>query len=302
MPLLRIETRSKNPAAAEPTARRPAAAAPPPSSSSAVPAIAAGVLLGVVVIAGVVAFAMGRKSVPPAPQQLSAQVAPTAVVSGTFGSAGSSLPPADTSLEPINQDYTRDTIVAVVNNVPFSMGQLETAVRIGRTLGSLSGDAVPDYGSPDMRTFQIEMLRRQVDVILMKQAFEARGLEDAAGLPMESLVSAYLERVGATQDDLAKKMADNGVTTEALQAWFADSQQVNLFVQEALMQGQDQSQRDQVTKAWLQQQWQSAQIYVNFYDPDSVASSPTSDASSPTSGAGTASAPIQAPLEATSAP
>jgi len=282
MPLLRIERRPKSP----PPAPRPQQAAPPPRSSGKGPlsAVLAGAGFGVVLIAAIASFALGQRSV----REAQVAPAPTAEVAAApafeFGSAGSSLPSADPSLPPINGDFPRDAVVALVSGQPFLMGQLEVAVRIARTLGALSGDAVPDYTAPEMRDFQVQILRRQIDIILMKQAFRGRGLEDP-GLPVEGLVSGFLERVGATQEQLAQEMARNGVKSEELAAWFADSQQVNQFVQQELMGDRDQAERAQITREWLERRWDEAEIYVNFYDPDTDEWTPPSGAAVEPAGA-----------------
>lgn len=272
MPLFRIESRTKDAEVSDRRGRGTRESATRSSGASTTAWVLGGAMVGVLLIAAVVAYVIGTRSVEPvaAPAVVPTQgVAAIQPLPGT-GAVGSSLPSADPTLPMLNADYTRGDVVALVNGQPFSMGQLETAVRIGLALGSLSGDATPAYDAPEMRDFQIQMLRRQIDVILMRQAFAAAGLEDP-DLPIEGLVSGFLDRVGASQQDLEQAMAANGVRQEDLEAWFADSQQVNLFVQQQLMQGRDQAERTQVTRDWLDGQWDAGQIFVNFYEPDVAA-------------------------------
>lgn len=272
MPLFRIESRTKDAEVSDRRSRGTRESATRSSGASTTAWVLGGAMVGVLLIAAVVAYVIGTRSVEPvaAPAVVPTQgVAAIQPLPGT-GAVGSSLPSADPTLPMLNADYTRGDVVALVNGQPFSMGQLETAVRIGLALGSLSGDATPAYDAPEMRDFQIQMLRRQIDVILMRQAFAAAGLEDP-DLPIEGLVSGFLDRVGASQQDLEQAMAANGVRQEDLEAWFADSQQVNLFVQQQLMQGRDQAERTQVTRDWLDGQWDAGQIFVNFYEPDVAA-------------------------------
>lgn len=269
MPLFRIESRTKDAEAPDHRSRPARAPATRSSGSSTMAWVLGGAMVGVLLIAAVVAYFVGTRSVEPvaAPAAVPTQPAAAAQPLPGTGAVGSSLPSADPTLPMLNADYTRGDVVALVNGQAFTMGQLETAVRIGLALGSLSGDATPAYDAPEMRDFQIQMLRRQIDVILMRQAFSAAGLEDP-DLPIEGLVSGFLDRVGASQQDLEQAMAANGVRQEDLDAWFADSQQVNLFVQQQLMQGRDQAERTQVTRDWLDGQWDAGQIFVNFYEPD----------------------------------
>lgn len=290
MPLFRIETRSST-TEAKPRAR---ASGPTPGGPSMAPAMVVGAFVGVLLIAGFAAFSLGRGSRQPGAPPVAESPAVSAVTR-TVTSTGSSLPSADESLPPINLDFPREAVVALVNGEPFTMGQLETAVRIGRTLGTLSGDDVPAYTSQDMLDFQIRMLKRQVDVLLMKQAFQAHGLEDPVGLPMEGLIDSFLDATGATDQDLEAAMVENGVTRDDLLAWFTDSQQANQFAQQILMEGRDASEREQVTNEWLTAQWDQGEIYVTFYDPDS-------DEWSPPVGADAATVPTEPAASGGSAP
>jgi hypothetical protein len=263
------------------------------------PAVLAGVLIGLVAIAGITAFLLARRgaeqpqAAPVTPVVSEPAPAPVGSAGAVAGTAGSTLPMADASLPPLNEDFPREAVVALVNGQPFTMGQLESAVRVARSLAGLSGDPVPDYGTQEMRDFQIQMLRRQVDVILMRQGFAAAGLEHP-DMPIDGLVSGFLERVGGTQEDLEREMAENGVSRQQLDAWFSDSQDVNLFVQQQLMQGRDPSDptaREAASRAWLEQQWDAGQIYVNFYDPDAPEWSPPQGVLTPAAATPGAAAP-----------
>jgi hypothetical protein len=252
MPLLRIESRSKTPPAAD--APRRAEPRPAPGRSSGLPALAAGAVFALVLIAGFSAALVlsSRRAAPVGP---AAQVPAQA-------EAGADLPP-------INADYPRDAVIATVNGQPFRMAELEVAVRIARTLGALSGDAVPAYGDPGMRAFQIKMLRRQIDILLMQQAVTREGLAVPGG-PVDDLLAAFLQQVGATPERLAAEMAANGVSREQLEEWFTDSRTINTYVQQTMMAGHDQSEREAIVRAWLDREWASREILINFYDPGEV--------------------------------
>jgi hypothetical protein len=191
-------------------------------------------------------------------------------------------------LDPINADFPREAVVAVVNGEPYTMGQLETAVRVAMVLGTLSGDPVPAYGSSDMLLFQVRMLRRQVDMMLMKQALAASNNQPPEA-PVDELIDAFLFRVGSTRGELERLMRIHGVTQDQLEAWFRDSTNVNAFVQAEIMNGADESQREALTAAWLDQQWDSQDIVISFYDPDTLpgdVGSPAQATTAPGAGGG----------------
>jgi hypothetical protein len=177
--------------------------------------------------------------------------------------------PAALNPGPINGDYARDHVVAIVNGQPYSMAELETAVRIARTLGKLSGDVVPNYSDQEMLGFQVKILKRQVDLILLKQALAASEVEAPVG-PVDDLILGFLQQVGATELQLGQEMAANSVTRQQLDGWFSDSRATNSFVIEELLGERDVSERDAVVEVWLDQRWNSSQVSIDFYDPGQV--------------------------------
>src|SRR4029453_19024910 len=105
-----------------------------------------------------------------------------------------------------------DATVAVVNNEPIQMADLESAVRIAHTLGSFTNDKLPSYtDAAGMKEFQIRMLRRQVDTILMRQAFGREGVQDPGG-SADQLIDGFLQKVGADRQKLDNAAAANGVS------------------------------------------------------------------------------------------
>jgi hypothetical protein len=276
MPLLRIESRSK---------QKPSTGAPRPpkpgrtdqgSSSGAAMAALGGVVLGLIIVAGTAAFLLGRSGAQQAAAPGGAAQPGTPAPAGAVANpgAGTPLPAVTANLAPINADYSRETVIASVLGQPYTMGELEVAVRIARVLGAMTGDVVPADGSPDMRAFQVRMLKRQIDVMLMKQAAAEKNIT-LPGEPIASFIDDFVTRVGGTQARLQQLMAQNGVTQDQIDKWFEDSTLVNTFVAQELMAQRDPAEREQVTTAWLADQWKAREsdILVNFYDPETVGAS-----------------------------
>ena len=94
------------------------------------------------------------------------------------------------------------------------------------------------------------MLKRQIDILLMKQAVADEGLLVPGG-PVDDLVDGFLTRVGATRGQMAGLMVENGVSQAQIDAWFEDSRTVNTFVQQVLMVGREQTERNTVSGVWL---------------------------------------------------
>jgi hypothetical protein len=192
------------------------------------------------------------------------------VVSGSVAPRATMPAPA-ASLPPINGDFDRQAVIASVNGQLYTMGELEAAVRIAKVLGTLTGDAVPDFDSPDMPSFQVRMLKRQIDLMLTLQGAADKGIE-LPGEPVEDLVKDFLSRVGASEARLQDLMTQYGVTQDQVNRWFEDSTLSNMFVTQELMTDRDASEREVVTSQWLEAQWATHEddILVSFYDPDTV--------------------------------
>ena len=278
MPLIKIESRSKEKqtgATSRSRGSRSGSASSSGGGSGAGMAIAAGALIGVMVIAGIAAFMLARSNARENVAELGGPLPGEASSGAPAADSGAAIDPAaplpvpTPMLDPINSDYARDHVVAVVNGEPYTMGELEIAVRIAQVLGALSGDAVPAYDSPDMPAFEVRMLRRQIDMILMLQAAQAAGLASPPENPDE-MIDAFLFRIGSNRGRLEQLMTAHGVTQEQLEAWFNDSSELNSFVQQQLMPGEDQELRNEITQAWLSEQWDTQDIRIDFYDPDTL--------------------------------
>ena len=289
MPLFRVESRPKHRAddkpAPRPPAARPPAARPPtlrqrrapaPAAkgrSNLVPALVAGGLAGLVLVAGVSAYFVARS-------RGTGSAGPGASVPGTVPPAA----PAAAALAPgpINADYGRDAQIALVRGEPYSMARLEAAVRIARTLGKLSGDPVPNFGDAEWKRFQVKIFKRQIDAVLMRQAMQREGLVPPTG-PLDDLIQSFLQRVGATDAQLQAEMAANSVTRADVQKWFEEGRTTGFFVQTKLMNGQDPSQREAIVQKWLTDEWSRLEdeILINFYDPDQLDLAPGTRGTSP---------------------
>lgn len=270
MPLFRIQTRTKSSSEAdaprvESSRARRAQPAAGGGSSSLLPALAVGGFLGLLIIGGVSALIL-RQAPPPAAPAPAQGALGNGAVPGDPASGAQPLAPG-----PINADYARDIPVAMINNQPYLMSELETAVRVSRTLGKLSGDPVPNYGDAEMKAFQVQILKRQIDMRLIKQAMLRDGLAAPTG-PVDDLITAFLQKVGVTDAMLAAELAANSATRADLQKWFDDSRAINFYLQSVVMAGKDQEQRDVIVAQWLSEEWKRNEdaIGIHFYDPDDV--------------------------------
>lgn len=261
MPLFRVETRVKEREPAKPREAAPArgrAREADRGGLGLLPALAGGAVIGLILVVSASAYLVYRDRQAPAP-------APVPAAPGDAAAAAA----APLAPGPINADYAREAQIAIVNGEPYTMAQLETAVRVARALGTVGGDAVPAYGTPEMKQFQVTILKRQIDMILMKQALVGEGLTPPTG-PVDDLIQGYLQRVGASDAQLQAELARNSVGRAELVGWFEDARSTGYFVQEKLLAGQDPSQREAVTEAWLAQAWadNEEQILINFYEPE----------------------------------
>jgi hypothetical protein len=283
MPLLRVESRPKT-APPEPPRRGRRATQGDGVSASATSGALIGLIAGVIVVVAIAAFALGvARSRRAAPVTDTPPLAP--VASGA---------PITTTLV---ADYPPEAVIATVGDETFTMAQLDAFVRVARVLGTLTGDPVPDPGAPEVRGFEVRMLRRQVDVMLMRQAAAREGVAVPGG-PVDELVADFLTRTGGTDEQLHDLMTRFGVTDADVTRWFEDSRVVNAFVDAKLMGGRDPSEREKLVSTWLTGQWaaRTDEIEVRFYDPDTVVyppeparapagAIPVAPAGAPTSGA-----------------
>ncbi len=233
-------------------------------------AVMLGLMVGVALLAGVTIAVLGSQLMGRGQQPSSGSGgSPGGAMVGSSGAAATM--PAPLNPGPINGDYPRDHVVAVVNGQSYTMAELETAVRIARTLGSLSGDVVPAYTDQEMLGFQVKILKRQVDLILLEQALAASEIQPPAG-PVDDLILGFLQQVGATEQQLAQAMAANSVSRAQLDGWFDRSRATNTFVVQTLLTEAeaDPSQREALVADWLDQRWNASQISINFYDPNQV--------------------------------
>jgi hypothetical protein len=200
-----------------------------------------------------------------------APTAPGAQGGGTVGESAAPIDPLlDASVGPssINADYQLEDVLAVVNGEPIAMRDLDRSVRVARVLGDVTGDPAPANGAPELRDFQIQMLKRLVDVELMIQLAERESLMVPGG-ETDVAIETFLSEAGKTDAELRAAMATHGVTDAELDRWFRDARTANLVVAQSIMAGRETEDRDAVTQAWLQEQWNTQSIQIDFYEPES---------------------------------
>ncbi len=267
MPLIRIETRDKSPSGASP---EPAPQRPRPDRgqgdahgrAGVGPAILAGALVGLLAIGAISVYVITQRRPNPAtaPATSSAAVAPAGTAIPADG------PPPLGDVAPLNADYPRQAIVAWVSGESYAMEELEIAVRVAKALSAVSGDEVPDYGTPAMRDFQMAMLRREVDGMLMRQALRRSGVAPPA-VDVAPAIDGYLQQFGGTPEQLAAALAANGVTRAHLDNWFTQSRDTQFYIQTQLMVDRQPEEQEQVVRDWLAGQWETQDIRIDFYDP-----------------------------------
>jgi hypothetical protein len=175
---------------------------------------------------------------------------------------------------PLNPDYARETIIAYVNGEPYYMWQLETAVRVAQALASFTGDPVPAVGTPEMRDFQVSMLRRELDGVLLRQALVRDGLTPPPG-DATPVMEGFLGQYNVSEGDLASALAANGVTRADLERWFLNSRDTQYYIQTKLMEGQPPEQRDAIVKAWLDENFPNQVNVTDFYEPSPTLAAPS---------------------------
>lgn len=284
MPLFKVETRTKaadvspdpSPSSSPDTAapRSAGRSRPAGDGGASVVALLLGALSALVVLAGASVFLVRRFGPEPAPAAQPAAPS-SAIGTGGVGPAagaptgfGPRPAPALDHVAPLNVDYPRTTAIAIVNGEAYTMAHLEAAVRVARSLGTLSADPVPSFQDASaLRRFQVDMLKRQIDVILIRQSALAQGSvpPDASAEPA---IQGFLQVVGATQEQLDDALASNGASRAHLEAWFTDAALVDFFIQTTLMPGQDPARRAEVAQAWIDAAWASSDIQINFYPPE----------------------------------
>lgn len=286
MPLLKIETRPK----AKPTERqtptqsRPATVRPRDGGANGglLPIVAGG-SLALLLLAGVAAVLLQREpdaATPPQAQQGGAAPAQggAAVGAGTGAGVVPTAPPltALAALPPLNLDFPRESMVANVAGQPFLMADLEIAVRVARTIATLSAEPVPNYDDvPGMKAFQVKLLRRQIDAILLENA--SRSLPDKPPpLSAQELIDSLLSRQGAARKQLDDAMQANGIAEANLVAFLQRAGDIDLFIQAVILkdlpqeQRQDAERRDALVRMWLDKAWDEQKVQIYFYDPDTV--------------------------------
>ncbi len=282
MPLFKVEVREKQLDAVDTPAARSSRPAPRRSAESrrdsGLLAIIAGAFSALLILAGLASWLVSRYGAPvPSAADPNAPSVPAVVDVGNVAELAGNAPPADAyltaaQLPPINPDFPRDATIASVGVRAFSMAQLEEAARLSRAMGLLAGDPVPSYDDgPGMALFQVNLLRRQVDVMLMEQAAEAAGTAaEMPVIPNEELLADFLGKVGADRRQLDDMLAANGVGIAHLMDFLRRTQLLDFFVQSELMDGRPQEERDQVVREWIDNQWATSSIRIQFYDPDSL--------------------------------
>lgn len=282
MPLFRIETRSTKGQPKKPRRGKTKDRTAGDSGAGTIRVVAFGAVLGLIGVLAVAAgIYWGSRSAPEVPVG-----APTAAPSSPDSNVSDQLAPATSAAASV--DYPADAVVAYVNGAPYTMAELDATVRIARVLGSFTGDEVPAEGSAELPGFMVQMLRRQIDIILMRQAMQREGIFEPSG-DNEMLIDAFLGQVGATPAELEGLMETHGVTDEELGEWFNDARAVNFYIQNTLLADEDPANRDAIVEEWLARQWETQDIEIEFYDPELVL--PMSPGQAPS--AGQTPAPIE---------
>jgi len=284
MPLFKVEVRDKTespPGASSPAATQPAARARRErkrKDGSGAFAIVAGAFAALLVLGGLSTWLVSRYGRLPGQTTtngaVSAPVVPADV--GDVASLSLSAPPpiqALAGVPPINPDFPRDAVIASVGaQRSYTMAELEIATRLARAMGLLAGDPVPSYeDGPGMAAFQVNLLRRQVDVMLIELAAAQAGTAaEMPPLPPEDLLADFLGKVNASRRQLDDMLAANGVSIAHLMDFLRRTQLIDFFVQSQLMAGRDQAERDAAVSEWIDAQWATQNIRIQFYDPDSI--------------------------------
>jgi hypothetical protein len=258
MPLIRIESRKK----AADGAPAPSPGKPPRADAQrggSGPAILAGALVGLLVIGAISAYVITQRPQPAAP-------APVVIPAGA--EALPTVVPLQ-GVAPLNLDYPREATLAYVNGVPYTMLQLELATRVAKTLASISKDPAPDYGAPEMRDFQITMLRRELDGLILRQAMVRDGLQAPAG-DVTPAVDGFLKQFQATPEQLSAALAANGITRADLDSWFGESRETQFYIQTKLMPGHQPEEQAEVVRAWLNERFEAQVTIADFYEPSAT--------------------------------
>jgi hypothetical protein len=81
-------------------------------------------------------------------------------------------------------------------------------------------------------------------------------------------IQTFLGEAGKTDADLHAAMATHDVSDAELDRWFRDARTANLVVAQSIMVGRETEDRDIVTQEWLQEQWNTQSIAIDFYEPE----------------------------------
>lgn len=282
MPLFRVETRSKaRPSDPAPPPRRGRDAARRPDGGAGLLPVIAGGALALLLLAGVGAVLLRGGPAPTAP---ATPAGPGAAAPAATGDLGLGLgvvptPPPLTALAgvpPLNVDFPRESMVASINGQPYLMADLEIAVRVARAIATLSAEPVPNYDDvAGMRAFQVRLLRRQIDALLLEAA--SRTLVDKPPpLSADELINGLLSRQGAARQQLTDAVASNGIDASHVVAFLKRAGEIDLYIQSEILKDlsqeerQDTAKRDALVAAWLDQAWAAQQVQIFFYDPDTV--------------------------------
>ncbi len=173
-------------------------------------------------------------------------------------------------------DYPPDAQVAVVDGVPITMRELDTAVRVVRALDSLKGQPVPAHGTAAMRAYQQTVLKRLIDRTLVVQAIRREDVRLPVEIaPIGDHVQSYLGQIGATYAALDGALAANGVARSDLEAWFEASRAINHFFLTRIRTVGEREAGDAVARAWLADAWRDRPITVAFHGYQPAQDSPS---------------------------
>lgn len=171
------------------------------------------------------------------------------------------------AIAPVPTNYPPDTSIATIDGQPITMGELDTVVRLTLALDQLRKRSVPQGGTPEMRAYEKNVLKRMIDRRLVMQAIERDGLRLPAEIaPVEDHIQSYLQRIDATRAQLDEAMASFGVPRETLDTWFKETRTMNFYFLARSRSKDPASEGGSFATAWLAEEWRARAIDVDFHD------------------------------------
>jgi hypothetical protein len=188
--------------------------------------------------------------------------------------AATAVAPTDVPLDAVatipGVEEAVPAVVAVVNGEQITAAELTRQLNVARVLASLAGDSLPPpAGDSQLRGFLVVLLKRLVDLRLLRQAAEQTGVTTNES-EVDTLLNGYLAQTGKTRADLDVEVARQGSSMEDVQKWFRVSAVTNRYIQEHILPAAGTTDRNAASQQWLDQAWSTNAIQVNFFDPSEV--------------------------------